>query len=687
MSAAIEKPAMPYWLCQYCEVVTRQLIAIIKKGVKHDFMVDHYPNLQALIDGILERRCHLCAVFIGGIAALHGLRTIERVLEKLDEYHDKATRPLLMNVSVTFGDDLNRGDPTCLGLNKWNPIAEPVSILKLRHNKRGTDKRYMLPELLSAFTGSDQSFALIKRWLRICSTEHPECCINSKQFKPTRLLDLGTRDADEIKLIAGSTTGHAPYAALSYCWGTVPQLKLSSKNHSEFERRIPFESLSRVAQDATTVCRAMSVRYLWIDAICIMQGSDGDFHQEAARMEGVYASALFTICAGASADTTQPFLSHRDPLGSTQCHLIDEKGESLGYMCANYCDRDNDVPGKFDLDSRGWCFQELFLSPRSIYFGPKGVHWMCREGTVCDRYPGFERLGGIKNHWSLDRESPKQLYKKVVSLGHDISEPETNLELCTVWKDIRGDYSLKQLSYQSDKLLALAGVASVLQKKFNVRASFGLWLEVFHQELLWIVIPTTSRNKGTRRLDIAPSWSWANLDNCEIRSLVGYDPDTGHRLLNFNLATIISLPPVTNFAIPLQESGYEYNISIRLVGRITACVLRKRELYPKDYPSRPTQLECNYYADTVLEAKDLYCFLVKRVFRVAVDSASRENPNRGQIEDKCLVLTSVSGSDHRFRRVGVYYERSSWYRHDGGAPSIHSYMFHGEQEEQEIEII
>jgi hypothetical protein len=89
---------------------------------------------------------------------------------------------------------------------------------------------------------------------------------------------------------------------------------LSAENHSEFKIRIPIESLSKVAQDAITVCRALSVRYLWIDAICVMQGPDGDFHQETARMEDVYANALFTINAAASTDITQPFLVRRNPL-------------------------------------------------------------------------------------------------------------------------------------------------------------------------------------------------------------------------------------------------------------------------------------------------------------------------------------------------------------------------------------
>jgi hypothetical protein len=86
----------------------------------------------------------------------------------------------------------------------------------------------------------------------------------------------------------------------------------------------------------------MSVRYLWIDAVCVIQGPDGDFQQEAARMEDVYANALFTIASAASKDTTQPFLVPRDPLWWTDCHLVDgdigERGAHETHIEGNtYC--------------------------------------------------------------------------------------------------------------------------------------------------------------------------------------------------------------------------------------------------------------------------------------------------------------------------------------------------------------
>jgi hypothetical protein len=256
-------------------------------------------------------------------------------VENLDKYSDKAATPLYMimkNSSMGSRDGWQEFD-LFVGHDKDGRSLDVVSRTILNHFKRGIGKTDVAPEELSTFTGSHLSYASIKKWLHICSTEHPGCRGSLKRRAPTRLLDLGMEKTKDVRLVAGSTIGQAPYVALSYCWGTVPQLMLLLERYSEFQTQIPFESLSKVAQDATVVCRNMSVRYLWIDALCIIQGPDGDFQQEAARMEDVYANALFTITAAACTDTTQPFLLRRNPLSWIDCQIFDnESGEYSSYF-------------------------------------------------------------------------------------------------------------------------------------------------------------------------------------------------------------------------------------------------------------------------------------------------------------------------------------------------------------------
>lgn len=167
-------------------------------------------------------------------------------------------------------------------------------------------------------------------------------------------------------------------------------------------------------------------------------------------------------------------------------------------------------------------------------------------------------------------------------------------------------------------------------------------------------------------------------------------PDTECRPFNSVWATIISLPPVTGFAIPLQHSGYGSHTSIRLSGRLTACVQHhedERRLDPKNDPSDTTQRYGFYYPDSSLEEENLHCFLIRRHIKMLIDPVTGEDLNRGETHDYCLVLTPVLGSDHLFRRTGTYFEWSNWNQDGGVALSLPPRMFRGEGKEQEIEII
>jgi len=73
---------------------------------------------------------------------------------------------------------------------------------------------------------------------------------------------------------------------------------------------------------------------------------------------------------------------------------------------------------------------------------------------------------------------------------------------------------MTQLAHQSDKLVALAGIASIFETKFSIHASSGLWLELFLDELLWFC---NSPIEGEAvRHNLAPSWAWTSLKDFPI---------------------------------------------------------------------------------------------------------------------------------------------------------------------------
>ncbi|KAI1332966.1 hypothetical protein F5Y16DRAFT_354482 [Xylariaceae sp. FL0255] len=108
------------------------------------------------------------------------------------------------------------------------------------------------------------------------------------EFVPTRLIYVPSSNSAEPRLVLReSMASRSPhYAALSYCWGSAlessTQLKLTINTLTSMLARIPRIDLSPIIQDAITVCGDLSIKYIWIDALCIIQDSKVDWENESS---------------------------------------------------------------------------------------------------------------------------------------------------------------------------------------------------------------------------------------------------------------------------------------------------------------------------------------------------------------------------------------------------------------------
>lgn len=85
---------------------------------------------------------------------------------------------------------------------------------------------------------------------------------------PRRVIDVG---GDQLRLFVphDGTTGY--WVALSHCWGQTNTFKTTLKTLRSHEDGIEWEALPKTFKDAVLVTRAVGVRYLWIDSLCIIQ--------------------------------------------------------------------------------------------------------------------------------------------------------------------------------------------------------------------------------------------------------------------------------------------------------------------------------------------------------------------------------------------------------------------------------
>ncbi|KAF5592919.1 tol [Fusarium pseudocircinatum] len=90
--------------------------------------------------------------------------------------------------------------------------------------------------------------------------------------------------------------------------------------------------------------------------------------------------------------------------------------------------------------------------------------------------------------------------------GQDMRE---KAEFHLRWYEMVTSYSVRNLTNENDKIMAIAGVAYFIQQSTGFRYAAGLWQEILPLNLLWVVDSGVKRQPSCRSV---PSWFWASVD-------------------------------------------------------------------------------------------------------------------------------------------------------------------------------
>lgn len=128
-----------------------------------------------------------------------------------------------------------------------------------------------------------------------CAVNHKERRAQTARQFPTRLIDVGKQNSKFARLWIPHRGAQGKYVALSYCWGDKNNFKTTTDNISDRINGFPYADLPQTVSDAVYVTRKLGFRYLWVDALCILQGPDEnarqDWLRESALMQSVYSNA------------------------------------------------------------------------------------------------------------------------------------------------------------------------------------------------------------------------------------------------------------------------------------------------------------------------------------------------------------------------------------------------------------
>lgn len=150
------------------------------------------------------------------------------------------------------------------------------------------------------------------------------------------------------------------------------------------------------------------------------------------------------------------------------------------------------------LHSRGWAFQELLLSPRTVYFAGGQIYWDCFSGSAFRIHPGEDEWQAFFRDYFLTSQQ-----RRFASIYRD-GDLDLNLSR---WNQLIQAYSRCSLIYGSDKLVCMSGVQVARALKPDNYVA-GLWRQSLPGSLLW---SSTSEAVPAPRYR-APSWSWASVD-------------------------------------------------------------------------------------------------------------------------------------------------------------------------------
>lgn len=335
--------------------------------------------------------------------------------------------------------------------------------------------------------------SMIKNW--VADSNQPDGG-DKEALLPSRVIDVESLTSgpdSSVQLIDFENGETGTYSALSYTHeaGVDKQFARPAAISGD-KATLRITNLPKVFYDAILLTRQLGIKYLWIDALCIPEGQFDTFARDSAAFGSVYSNAYLTL-AGTGADGTSQGLffprtntsyicirhqTRRGVSGDLWMHSLALEKEFIG--------RPPTILEKEPLCKGVWAFQERVLSKRTVHFASDQVY--------------FECLKHFRSEDGLLMDESFHSTEKVVP-------NEAEGDGLAPWFGILWHYTTCELTDSSDKLSALANVASAYSQILEDEYVAGLWKSSLIECLCWQSVQCKPVNDYR-----APSWSWASVD-------------------------------------------------------------------------------------------------------------------------------------------------------------------------------
>ncbi|KAF1996982.1 HET-domain-containing protein [Amniculicola lignicola CBS 123094] len=459
--------------------------------------------LGFLLDIADRRHCKFCQLMVYSICLVFRMKKEDLPGMRLTGYGSPPRGlPVAAEDIVCYLDNADKGSPNHCGIYSLRVRLahyhgfgglRAVDIHEISGSQIPHGGRRVTPQV---------DFGILKRWMETSPLRELPLSMQER----AKVL-LGFRLIDVVHGCVVPASLEWRYIALSYVWGRCKVLKNETSIKKQLEQPGSLRQLEppRTVQDAIELVRSLGERYLWVDALCIIQDDQADKDSQIGSMALVYSCAIATIVAAAGDDANAGL-----PGVQPESRLAWQRIETIqGRSFTNRWEFDAPTSRSYrDLNhflemstwiTRGWTFQESALSRRLIVFLPTIVL--------------FQSAGIFREEDIYDSEDAETLCERGLHYFNMLSTLHQDGLARDKYFEALWYYSTRRLSYPGDALNAFAAVLDVLKPLFRCEYVYGLPANEFDVALLWL-----PGSKLQRRIDSStgkqcfPSWSWAGWE-------------------------------------------------------------------------------------------------------------------------------------------------------------------------------
>jgi hypothetical protein len=512
-------------VCDVCEDTLGRLLASSDICSLHH----HQPSYASLTRSA-SNDCFICSRIEKYIKELHlslGPHSARPLTTWRNSGSDNGKKSASFGVWVDRCDVSNSSQEASLDSSLYVNTFDTRSIIP--HDPSYGEETKRLPIALSGNTGSHETISQITEWVEWCTKTHDSCNEGRQEmWMPTRLLEISNVSGNlSVHLRDRSQLQCSRYFTLSHCWGPTgtQKLQLTTTSLNSLYSGIAVSGLKPTFRDMARLTWQLGVRFLWIDCLCIIQDDNEDWKTESALMGKVYANSWLNVSANSRGDDSAGLFADRS-VSRLQDYIQirpKESSEAITFILTEGNTWWIEVETA-PVNRRAWVLQERILSPRIVHMSTTMALWECKEYQASEVFPD----GGIPDQYSLTNFGQlKRLYRG--------SPSEDPYDVRVDWERLLFRYTMCGLTFETDRLIALSGIASEVHKRAKCDYVAGLWSTQLPLGLLWRIISHKSPRSG---IYVAPSWSWASVQGQVLFPDPGSDYPVHATILRYKTALV-----------------------------------------------------------------------------------------------------------------------------------------------------